>query len=114
MLKIPSSVLRTTPFLTRLLGWGGTPKEKLAPGDRLIQPAVWSVEVELKPTYLATGIAAALLYDNPDDEQAVAMSGLLNKQGLDVVLEDVCELPIDSSLAQLIKAKNTTDQKAVS
>ena len=81
------------------------PKRKLAPNDRLIKPALLALETGLSPLNLATAIAAALLYDNPDDPQAVELSGELKEKGVDQVLAQVCNLPSGSVLAQLVKEK---------
>ena len=81
------------------------PERKLAPNDRLIKPATLAVAAGITPNYLATGIAAALLYDNPDDPQAVELAATLEQKGLDRVLEEVCGLSSNSVLAQLVKEK---------
>ena len=87
------------------------PKRKLAPNDRLIKPALLALEVGVSPLNLATAIAAALLYDHPDDPQAVELSGELKDKGVDQVLEQVCNLSSDSILAQLVKEKLSEAKK---
>ena len=87
------------------------PKRKLAPNDRLIKPALLALEVGVAPTNLATAIAAALLYDHPDDPQAVELSDELKDKGVDQVLEQVCNLSSDSILAQLVKEKLSEAKK---
>ncbi len=84
---------------------GRNPKRKLAPADRLVKPAVLALEAGVTPNYLATGIAAALLYDAPGDTQAAELGQALKEQGLEAVLNDVCQLPPDSALTALIKEK---------
>ena len=81
------------------------PKRKLAPNDRLIKPALLALETGITPTHLATGIAAALLYDNPDDPQAVELSNSISENGVDRVLDEVCNIKSGSILAELIKEK---------
>ena len=81
------------------------PKRKLAANDRLVKPALLALEVGVTPAHLATAIAAALLYDNPDDAQAIEISDALKEKGADAVLAEVCDLSSDSQLAQLIKDK---------
>jgi mannitol-1-phosphate 5-dehydrogenase len=81
------------------------PKRKLAANDRLIKPALLALEMGLSPANLATAIAAALLYDNPDDPQAVELAQALKEKGIDRVLEEVSNLSSDSPLAQVIKEK---------
>jgi mannitol-1-phosphate 5-dehydrogenase len=84
---------------------GRDPKRKLAPNDRLVRPALLALEAGLTPTYLATGIAAALLYDNPADTQAVAISQAVQEQGVDAVLAELCHLTAEHPLSQLVKDK---------
>jgi mannitol-1-phosphate 5-dehydrogenase len=78
------------------------PKRKLLPNDRLIKPALLAVELGIKPTCLATGIAAALLYDYAEDEQAAELSRELEEQGTEAVLVRVCGLAADSALTRLV------------
>ncbi len=80
------------------------PKRKLAPTDRLVRPAELAVEAGVTPTFLATGIAAALLYDYPEDEQARELSRDLQQKGIDIVLREVCGLEPTGKLARLVKA----------
>ena len=84
---------------------GRDPKRKLAHDDRLIKPARLALEQGGSPSYLATGIAAAIYYDYPGDSQAAELSHNLKQKGLDKVLEEVCGLSPDSALAKLIKEK---------
>lgn len=81
------------------------PKRKLAPNDRLVKPAILALEVGVTPSHLAMAIAAALLYDNPGDPQAVEINNALKEKGVEAVLAEVCELSPNSQLAQLIKEK---------
>jgi mannitol-1-phosphate 5-dehydrogenase len=82
------------------------PKRKLAPNDRLIKPATLALAAGITPTYLATGIAAALLYDAPDDQQAAELSKLLTAEdGIGKVLKEVSGLTPDSALIKLVREK---------
>ena len=54
---------------------------------------------------MKTAIAAALLYDNPDDPQAVELAQALKAGGIDQVLEEISNLPSDHPLARLVKEK---------
>jgi mannitol-1-phosphate 5-dehydrogenase len=79
------------------------PKRKLAPNDRLVRPAKLALAAGTTPVHLSTGIAAALLYDAPDDPQAVELSRDLKHKGSDQVLEEICGLSPGTPLAQLVK-----------
>ena len=81
------------------------PKGKLAPNDRLVRPALLALEAGVTPTNLATGIAGALLYDSPDDQEAEALSKELKEKGVVTVLSQVSNLPADSPLVALVKEK---------
>lgn len=81
------------------------PKRKLAANDRLVKPAMLALEVGVTPAHLATAIAAALVYDNADDPQAVEINNTLKEKGADAVLAEVCGLSADSQLTQLVKEK---------
>lgn len=81
------------------------PKRKLAANDRLVKPAMLALEVGVTPSHLAMAVAAALLYDNVEDPQAVELANALKEKGLDSVLAEVCDLSPNGQLAQLIKEK---------
>ena len=81
------------------------PKRKLAAGDRLLRPAGLALASGVTPTHLATGIAAALLYNCAQDRQALELSRDLEAKGIDGVLKGVCGLDPDDRLARLIKEK---------
>ncbi|KAJ7509702.1 mannitol dehydrogenase domain-containing protein [Mycena galericulata] len=61
---------------------GRQPLRKLAKGDRLVGPARMCVEYGVPVHHLATGIAAALLYHNADDEQSVEMQKNIEEKGV--------------------------------
>ncbi|MEM7344938.1 MAG: mannitol-1-phosphate 5-dehydrogenase [Chloroflexota bacterium] len=90
------------------------PKRKLGPGDRLIQPALLALEMDIEPTQLATGIAAALLYDHTDDPEAMEIRGTITENGLDAALATYCGLDSDHELARLIKTKLSDLQTSLS
>jgi mannitol-1-phosphate 5-dehydrogenase len=81
------------------------PKRKLAPNDRLVKPAMLALEMGLTPNYLAEGIAAALLYNHPDEAETQALQQALREQGIDKVLLNICQLAPDHALTHLIKDK---------
>jgi mannitol-1-phosphate 5-dehydrogenase len=79
------------------------PLRKLAPNDRLVGAATL-VRSSLGhvPHHFALGIAGALLYRNEHDEEAVALSGMLERHGVAYVLESVCGLAPDDDLARAV------------
>ncbi|KAJ6582032.1 mannitol dehydrogenase domain-containing protein [Mycena capillaripes] len=62
---------------------GRQPLRKLGRGDRLIGPARMCTEYGIAVRHLATGIAAALWYDNEEDEQSVEMRKAIAEKGLE-------------------------------
>ncbi|KAJ7250462.1 mannitol dehydrogenase domain-containing protein [Mycena haematopus] len=62
---------------------GRQPLRKLGRGDRLVGPARMCVEYDIPVRHLATGIAAALSYENKDDDQSVEMHKAIAEKGLD-------------------------------
>ena len=81
------------------------PLRKLAPDDRLVGAARLAEKHGIRPEALATGIAAALAYDNPADEHAVALQKRLVDEGLEGVLASVCHIRPGEPLAALVAAR---------
>lgn len=82
---------------------GRSPIRKLGPNDRLISPAKQFAEiVGDQPVYLAKSIAAALLYDYPQDAEAVEIQESIKNNGLELTIEKYTQLDSDSNLAKLI------------
>ncbi len=78
------------------------PERKLRPGDRLVGAARLLLENGLEPKGFCTAIAAALLYDNPEDVSAVALQRRIEQEGVSTVLEKVCKIPPDMPMHQCI------------
>ncbi|SET51943.1 mannitol-1-phosphate 5-dehydrogenase [Salinibacillus kushneri] len=79
---------------------GRAPKRKLGPEDRLIRPATQAQKAGLSFTNLAKAIAAALLFDNPEDAEAVEIQEMLQEHGPAYVLKNVSGLNEDSEITQ--------------
>ncbi|MFP5115844.1 mannitol-1-phosphate 5-dehydrogenase [Bacillaceae bacterium C204] len=78
---------------------GRSPIRKLGPNDRLVSPARQYVEViGEQPSYLLKGIAAALLYDVPTDEEAVQVQATIQEQGLETAITKYTQLAETSPL----------------
>jgi mannitol-1-phosphate 5-dehydrogenase len=78
---------------------GRSPIRKLGHEDRLIRPAVQAQKAGLSYTNLAKAIAAALLFDYKEDEDAVKLQTMIQERGVPYVLQEVCELEESSELA---------------
>lgn len=81
---------------------GRSPIRKLGPEDRLVRPALQAQKAGLSFTNLAKAIAAALLFDYKEDEEAVKLQTMIQERGVPYVLQEVCELEESSELAKEI------------
>ncbi|KAJ6482037.1 mannitol-1-phosphate 5-dehydrogenase [Mycena vitilis] len=77
---------------------GRQPLRKLGRGDRLVGPARMCTEQGVAVHYLAKGIAAALLYENKDDEQSVEMRQAITEKGLGKYVTELTAFEEDSDV----------------
>lgn len=68
---------------------GREPLRKLGKGDRLVCPAVLATEYGLPIDNLARGIAAALLYVNEEDGQAVELQSKIRELGIEKMIVEI-------------------------
>ncbi len=78
------------------------PERKLRPDDRLVGAARLLQEHGVDPKPFCTVIAAALLYDNPEDESAVALQKRIEEEGVSTVLEKLTGITPDMPMHQCI------------
>jgi len=78
------------------------PLRKLAPSDRLVGPARMAESVGITPVNLALAIAGALSFDAPQDPMAVELQERIAAEGVESVLESVCEISRDEPLGVAI------------
>jgi mannitol-1-phosphate 5-dehydrogenase len=62
---------------------GRSPIRKLSPDDRLVRPALQLFEQGTEPVHLAGAMAAALLFDYPEDPEAREIQAHIRTYGLD-------------------------------
>ena len=62
-------------------------------------------EYGIRPDNLCIAIAAAIYYVSPGDEFAVELERMRKEEGVDAVLEKVCQLDPKGELGMLIKEK---------
>ncbi|WP_050182689.1 mannitol-1-phosphate 5-dehydrogenase [Domibacillus robiginosus] len=79
---------------------GRSPIRKLGPDDRLVRPAVEAQKAGLSYTQLAKAIAAALLFDYKEDEEAVKLQEMIQEDGVAAVLKQVSGLDENSEITQ--------------
>ncbi|AJY77985.1 mannitol-1-phosphate 5-dehydrogenase [Paenibacillus beijingensis] len=61
---------------------GRSPLRKLSHNDRLVRPLIQAHERGLKAPHLTSAIAAALLFNNEKDPEAVEMQSIIEKKGI--------------------------------
>lgn len=81
------------------------PLRKLGKDDRLVGSARLVQEYGIKPENLCVAIAAAIYYESPGDEFAVELKRMRLEEGVDAILEKVCQLEAEGELGCLIKEK---------
>lgn len=78
------------------------PLRKLRPEDRLIGPSKIALSIGVKPTAIALATAAALFYDEHDDESAMKLQEMRKEHGVEYILQNVCQLKPEEELYQMI------------
>lgn len=78
------------------------PLRKLAPKDRLLGPAVICQNNQIYPHALIESIANGLLYDNPQDQNAVKMQKLIQEQGIAKATVTITGLKLEDKLNQAV------------
>ncbi|MGG0391064.1 mannitol-1-phosphate 5-dehydrogenase [Priestia megaterium] len=81
---------------------GRSPIRKLGPQDRLVRPAVEAQKAGLPYAHLARAIAAALLFDTQEDQEAKELQGMIKNHGVEYVLKEISHLHQDDALTKEI------------
>ncbi|MBO8163224.1 MAG: mannitol-1-phosphate 5-dehydrogenase [Brevibacillus sp.] len=93
----------SNPFITdEVTRVGRSPIRKLSPNDRLSGPAMQACQYGIIPTHLAAGIAAALLYDYAEDNEAMEIQEEIKKIGLESALHKYTHIPYEHPLFQMV------------
>lgn len=79
---------------------GRAPIRKLGPEDRLIRPSTQAQKAGLPYTHLANAIAAALLFDDAEDEEAMEIQEMIRENGLAETLQKFSGLAEDSDITK--------------
>jgi len=82
---------------------GRQPIRKLSPQDRLIKPLNGTLEYQIPNAHLIKGIAAAFLYNNDEDPQAVELQAMFAEKGLATTLAYYSEVNVDSEVVKLVE-----------
>lgn len=81
------------------------PLRKLGKDDRLVGSARLVMEYGIEPRSLCVAIAAAIYYENEQDEFARELTRMRKEEGVDAILKNVCGLETEGHLGMLIKSK---------
>jgi mannitol-1-phosphate 5-dehydrogenase len=82
------------------------PLRKLGENDRLVRPARLYYELfNEEPTHLVKAIAAALLYDFKEDDEAVKLQAMIEAEGYEKTLETVSNLTAADALTTCVLAQ---------
>jgi mannitol-1-phosphate 5-dehydrogenase len=94
------------PHLTdEVVRVGRSPIRKISPNDRLIRPALAAHGFGIPVPHLTNAVAAALLFDNEEDPEAVELHQSLQQAGVGATVERYTGLPADHPLhGQIVQA----------
>lgn len=82
---------------------GRDPVRKLAPNDRLTGAAVLCDREGVRPEHICSGIAAALLFEEPGDDAAARVRQTVREAGFAAALQTYCGLDEASPLGRIIR-----------
>lgn len=78
------------------------PIRKISPNDRIMGPALQCEELGIDNTYLLKGVANALKFENPNDEQAVELQEFIKNNGVEEAITKYTGLEPDSRMFKVI------------
>ncbi|MBP1157414.1 MULTISPECIES: mannitol-1-phosphate 5-dehydrogenase [unclassified Paenibacillus] len=91
------------PYLTdEVERVGRSPIRKLSPNDRLVRPALQAFELGIQPNHLALAMAAALLFDNAEDPEAVELQSAIQALGINQAVTQYTSIPEEHPVHALI------------
>ncbi|MGR9050561.1 mannitol-1-phosphate 5-dehydrogenase [Halobacillus faecis] len=80
---------------------GRAPIRKLGSEERLVKPAKVLNDLGLPNENLTTAIAAALLFDNPEDEESVTLQNYIEDQGIEAAIAHFTEWNDDTVVSKI-------------
>jgi len=101
--RVAEAKYKDYSIVDEIIRIGRDPIRKLALDDRLIGPANMALDAGINPKAISLATAAAIYFDYSKDPSSVELKRIRETQGVDAVLEEVCSIPRDSILANLIK-----------
>ncbi|TDT51917.1 mannitol-1-phosphate 5-dehydrogenase [Fonticella tunisiensis] len=93
----------SNPYLRdEVLRVGREPLRKLGREDRLVKPLLTALGYGIECKALILGIAAALHYENPEDEQSMELRNMIREIGIAKTLEKVTGISEDTEVGNKI------------
>ena len=84
------------------------PVRKLGKEDRLVGAAQAAFATGITPVHIASGIAAAIHYDEPNDPEAVTLKQMREGDGIEAVLSKICQISSSDPLHTIVLGANET------
>jgi mannitol-1-phosphate 5-dehydrogenase len=81
------------------------PIRKLGVEDRLVGPSLIALKYGIQPEGLATAIAAAIYYSDPNDARAKELTHIRLTNGIDYILDEICKIKRYPAFKNLIIEK---------
>lgn len=82
-----------------------SPIRKLSGQDRLVGPALQCMEYGITPEYLSLAIAAALLFDYPEDAEAVRIHSAKEEFGWEYIVHHYTGIPAGHPLEDIVRGQ---------
>ncbi|KIL35113.1 mannitol-1-phosphate 5-dehydrogenase [Cohnella kolymensis] len=93
------------PHLTdEVVRVGRSPIRKLSPNDRLVRPALMAHAHGMQVPHLARAMAAALLFDYPEDPESVELQSTIKEHGVQAAITKYTEIPETHPVHELVVA----------
>ena len=103
----------SNPYLTdEIVRVGRSPLRKLSLNDRLVRPTMLTYDLGLDVSSLTNTIAAALLYDNDEDPEAIELKLAFQTHTIHEVIAKYLGIPTNHPVHQKVAKKYTTFKKA--
>ena len=104
----------SNPYLTDdIVRIGRSPLRKLSLNDRLVRPTMLSYDLGLDVSNLTNTIAAALLYDNDEDPEAIELKHAFQTHTIHEVIAKYLGIPTHHPVHQKVAKKYTKFKKAL-
>ncbi|MFS0871819.1 mannitol-1-phosphate 5-dehydrogenase [Paenibacillus xylanilyticus] len=84
---------------------GRSPLRKLSPYDRLVRPAMQASEFGIEIPHLTSAMAAAMLFDHEQDEEAMKLQHMIREDGASAFIRERMGIPDEQLVHQHVVAR---------